>query len=550
MNHSPSAAQITTTGRWLALAAALLGWLFDGAEMGLFSMVGSTALENLLVDDGASTAEAKALIPIYFGVITAVFLVGAATGGVVFGWLGDRLGRVKAMSLSVLTFTLFTGLCAFAGSSNAINGWIAAPVQLAIFRFLASLGLGGEWSLGVALVMEVWPNRSRALMAGLIGAAANVGYLLVGAIGLMLNSILESLSTGLPNLGLSPEWTAYLTGYSGWRIMMLMGTLPALLTFLFRLFVPESEKWEHERGQGNTSHWRTKDLFGVLIGAAGALLIVYLWTPQFAALELPGIWWIRGLGTMAGLVIATMGYVYPVLRFIGRSNEAIQQSKSATTSQPLSSAEVLKRMLLAAVLSGVALLGTWGSTQWVPTWSKQLVTDQKIDAGWEEAATHAKEYGQMSIAFGAVVGTLIAALCGDWLGRRRTYFMFCVLGLISVLWLFLGHRTFGGSLLFSAFIAGILTASFYGWLPLYLPELFGTKLRATGQGFAFNFGRIIAAIGALQAGMLAKASGTTLWGFEIPSGYPLACSAISMIYLVGMAVIWTMPETKGQPLPE
>ena len=93
-----------------------------------------------------------------------------------FGWLGDRIGRVRAMSLSVLTYAVFTGLC----------GLAQTPIQLGILRFIASLGMGGEWALGVALVMEVWPNKSRAFMAGLIGAAANVGYMLVGVIGIGL----------------------------------------------------------------------------------------------------------------------------------------------------------------------------------------------------------------------------------------------------------------------------------------------------------------------------------------------------------------------------
>lgn len=542
--------RITTTGRWLALAAALLGWLFDGAEMGLFSMVGSTALENLLINDGATPVEAKSQTSVYFGLITAVFLVGAATGGVVFGWLGDRLGRVRAMSLSVLTFAIFTGLCAFAGSSATVNQWIAGPVQLAIFRFIASLGLGGEWALGVALVMEVWPNRSRGLMAGLIGAAANVGYLLVGAIGLVLNNLLVSIGNGLQTIGISAASAEHLTSYQGWRIMMLIGTLPALLTFLFRLFVPESEKWEHERGLGTTSHWRTHDLIGVMIGAAGALLIVFVWSPQFAKLDLSSAWLVRVMATLVGLSIATVGYLYPVIRFLNRSHDAEEAKPQAARVPSASTKSVIRRMLLAAVLSGVALLGTWGSTQWVPSWSKQMVSEKRIEPGWEEASVHAKEYGQMSIALGAVVGTLLAAMCGDWLGRRRTYFMFCILGLISVLWLFLGNRTFGTSLLLSSFVAGILTASFYGWLPLYLPELFSTKLRATGQGFAFNFGRIIAAIGALQAGMLTQAPSLNLLGITIPSGYPLACSSISMIYFVGMVVIWMMPETKGKPLPD
>ena len=146
-------------GAWLALTAALLGWMFDGAEMGVFSLVGRPALKDMM----PGVEEAK--IGLWLGVITAMFLVGAATGGVLFGWLGDRIGRVRAMTLSVLVYAAFTSLGGFAGS----------PLQLGVLRFIAALGMGGEWSLGVALVMEVFPNRSRAFMAGLIGAAANVG---------------------------------------------------------------------------------------------------------------------------------------------------------------------------------------------------------------------------------------------------------------------------------------------------------------------------------------------------------------------------------------
>src|SRR6185369_11845555 len=156
------------------------------------------------------------------------------TGGVLFGWLGDRIGRVRAMALSVLTYALFTGLCGIAGT----------PIQVGVLRFIASLGMGGEWSLGVALVMEVWPNRSRAFMAGLIGAAANVGYLLVGVVGMVLDPLLAgTIPHTLTSLGVSESNIAMLTAHKGWRLMMMMGTTPALLTFLFRMFVPESQKW-------------------------------------------------------------------------------------------------------------------------------------------------------------------------------------------------------------------------------------------------------------------------------------------------------------------
>src|SRR3984893_17306976 len=141
--------QVAGRGKWLALAAALLGWMFDGMEMGIFSMVGRPALRDLM----ASPSEDR--VGLWFGVITACFLVGAATGGVLFGWLGDRIGRVRAMTLSILTYALFSGLGAVA----------THPWHMVAVRFVAALGMGVEWSLGVALVMEVLGGRSRGLLA-------------------------------------------------------------------------------------------------------------------------------------------------------------------------------------------------------------------------------------------------------------------------------------------------------------------------------------------------------------------------------------------------
>src|SRR3979409_610235 len=143
-------------GKWMALTAALLGWLFDGLEMGLFPLVQKPALDELVGADQRT---------LWMGIMTSFFLVGAATGGVLFGWLGDRIGRVRSMMLSVLTYALVSGLCGLADQA-----W-----QIGILRFVAALGMGGEWSLGVALINEIWPDRSRAFLAGLIGAAANVG---------------------------------------------------------------------------------------------------------------------------------------------------------------------------------------------------------------------------------------------------------------------------------------------------------------------------------------------------------------------------------------
>src|SRR5437899_3152881 len=146
----PRQDQAPERGRWMALTAALLGWLFDGFEMGLFPNVARPALQELL--GAPARAVDDKVVMFWISLATAGFLVGAATGGVVFGWLGDRLGRVRAMTLSILTYSVFTGLCGFASEA-----W-----QVGVLRFIAALGMGGEWSLGVALVMEVWPNRLRA----------------------------------------------------------------------------------------------------------------------------------------------------------------------------------------------------------------------------------------------------------------------------------------------------------------------------------------------------------------------------------------------------
>jgi SHS family sialic acid transporter-like MFS transporter len=535
----------------MALVAALLGWMFDGAEMGVFSMVGRAAIKDLLAPAAGSVPVPEPLVGLIFGVVIATFLVGAATGGVLFGWLGDRIGRVRAMSLSVLTYALFTGLCGFAQS----------PLQLGVLRFIAALGMGGEWSLGVALVMEVWPNRSRALMAGLIGASANAGYLLVGVIGIGLTAMLSQCETWLSGLGLPDATVKMLVANKGWRLMMMLGTLPAALTFFFRMFVPESAKWEHERGQGGTSNWVTSDLLGVLVGMIGPGLIVWVWADERVSI----VW--RAAGTIIGLIIATAGYIYPVLRFLQRTFAGTSVANNET-------GRTIRRMLLAACLSGVALLGTWGSTQWAVTWSGQLTegsrqTDELAKLPAEESGNAAvsaltalqrwfhrviwknpREYTQMSTAVGAIVGTILAAMLGDWIGRRMAYCLLCLLSIASVLWFYQFHNTFGEEFLLAALVLGGCTASFYGWLPLYLPELFATRVRATGQGFGFNFGRILAAIGTLQIGSLLKLVDHYETCAGVKGGYPIACSFVCFVYVIGMALIWLAPETKGKPLPE
>jgi MFS transporter, SHS family, sialic acid transporter len=509
-------------GQWLTLAAALLGWMFDGLEMGLFPLVARPALRDLLSDP------TEAEVGRWFSVIIAGFLVGAATGGVLFGWLGDRIGRVRAMTLSVLTYAVFSGACGL-----STNVW-----QVAGLRFVASLGMGGEWSLGVALVMEVWPDRSRAWLAGVIGAAANLGYMAIALVALAMTGV-KDLSGSIASLGVGMETAAWLGANSGWRVLMLIGVLPAALTVLIQLFVPESGRWEAENRRGSTSHWQTRDLAGVLIGAAAGCGLIALWAVDDVRVST------RVAGSLLAIAVVTAGYLYPIVRYIQRAEaadrgrvddlpvppDALPADAGNTVPPGTALRAVIGRLMLAAALSGVALLGTWGSTQFAPTYADKL-TEGKVP--------EAKAYTQAAAAFGAMLGCVGAALAGGWLGRRITYAVLCVGSMASIAALYQLNDSYGPVYLWWAFVAGTITAAFYGWLPLYLPELFRTKVRATGQGFGFNFGRIIAAVGVLQLPVVMK---------QLDVGWQGACTAMSAVYLVGLGLIWLAPETKGRPLP-
>jgi MFS family permease len=316
---------------------------------------------------------------------------------------------------------------------------------------------------------------------------------------------------------LPAEWVAALSANSAWRALMLVGILPALLTLFIRLFVPESGDWRREQQRGKTTSWATRDLFGVVLGALACGGIMTVWAADAGA---P----IRLAVTAAGLLIVLAGYVYPVERYMGRSGE-----------DAASRGMIRRRLAVGAGLSAVPLLVTWASVMWTANWAGQL--GQQVG----EAGRYARQWTQFSSALGAVFGSFGGAMLGYLAGRRVAYTALCLGSLATALVFFQTNTAFDTWFLVSVFFLGFVTAAFYGWIPLYMPELFPTRVRATGQGFSYNFGRIIAAIGALQTGALLNSLG---------GSYPKACSLVSLIYLVGVGVICLAPETKGKPLPE
>lgn len=510
MSAASPASPALKRGQLMALIAAFLGWAFDGFEMGLFPLAGRPAIAEMLAQQNVGGLDQSK----WFAVIMAVFLVGAATGGVLFGWLGDKIGRVKAMALSIGTYAIFSGLGAF----------VNHPWELAVLRFIASLGMGGEWSLGVALVNEIWPGKSRAWVAGLIGAAANFGFLAVGLLSLGISEWMSHLNEWAVARNMSEETVTRWFSGSGWRLLMLSGAVPALLVFLVRMFVPESEKWEKEHASGHTSHWRTSELGGVAAGALAAMGIIYAWSPwgKDHAFNSAVAWLI----TVAGLVVVFWGYLRPVRGYLSR---AIAKNHVSTDEGRV----ILNRMLLGAGLAGVALLGTWGSIQWAPRWAGELAEASSANVH------HAIAYTQIATAAGAILIAFLAPLVGDLLGRRLTYMLCCLCSLAIAVAFFNLNDTVGSRFYIFAFFAGGITASFYGFFPLYFPELFPTSVRATGQGFCFNVGRVLAAIMGLQVPVI-------MGWFD--GDFAKAGTILASIYIVGALIIWLGPETKGKAL--
>jgi MFS family permease len=193
-----------TAQQWKSGVAAWLGWLFDGLDMHLYVLVAAPFVAELI----GATDTKNPDIGYYSSLIQAAFLIGWALGGGFFGRIADRLGRSRALMLTILTYALFTGMSFFAQT-----WW-----QLLIFRFVAALGIGGEWAVGASLLSETWPRRWRPWMAAILQTGVNLGV--------MLAALATFLLAAFP-----------------YRTVFLVGILPALLVLWIRRAVPEPEEW-------------------------------------------------------------------------------------------------------------------------------------------------------------------------------------------------------------------------------------------------------------------------------------------------------------------
>jgi MFS family permease len=224
-----------SAAQWKSGLAAWLGWLFDGLDMHLYTLVATPFVAALL--DLSDPRDPH--VRVYCSWIQAAFLLGWALGGGLFGRIGDRLGRSRALCLTILTYALFTGL-----SSIAQTWW-----HLLIFRFLAALGIGGEWAVGASLLSETWPRRWRPWIAAVLQSGVNVGILLASV-------------------------AAYLMAGTNPRLVFLVGVLPAWLVLWIRREVPEPEEWKKAAASAGARPPTIGDLFQP--GLRGISILVIL----------------------------------------------------------------------------------------------------------------------------------------------------------------------------------------------------------------------------------------------------------------------------------
>lgn len=427
---------------WLVIAAAWAGWGFDVFDALLFNFVAPNCVPALL-HLPAGTPEAQQAIVFWTGALSSMLLISWAAGGVLFGWIGDRIGRKRALFVTIAVYALGTALCA-----AATNIWM-----LVAFRTLASLGIGGEWGLGAALVAEAVPQHRRVEAGVILQTSSPLGLVLASAV----------------NYQIAGVWLAD-SPQTSWRFVFLAGLAPVLLAVFIRLFVHESTQWSAETVRMNPPSPR--ELF-----APGTLKL-----------------------TISGVTVAV-----------------------------------------------TALLTWWACNAFVPLLGSTLAGEHAAHLGLSADAARLlaetwKTRAANAFNIGGLVGSFAAIALAKPLGRRP---MFVIYFLFSAITLF---ATFGLNLaaptrLAMLFFVGAGVYGVFGTFPFYLPELFPARIRATGAGFCYNIGRVLAAVGPVFIGFVSARAGgssavinhTLLWVGLIPLAV-----AVSARYVI--------VETRSLPL--
>ena len=548
---------------WLVFAACTMGWTFDCLDAQLFALARQPALADL-----AGVAEDAPVVKYFAGLATSAMLIGWATGGIFFGIMGDRIGRVKVMFWTILSYSLFTGLCGAATST-----WM-----FVLFRLLTGLGIGGQFAVGVSLLAETMPNHARSRALGLLQAFATIGNMSAALIAMGLGQ--------LTAMGILPGGT--------WRWMFLIGVLPAALSVVVIRYLHEPEAWkkatesaEDKAKAGSlrelfgTPRWRHNVIFGMLLASVG---VIGLWGIGFFSIDLNRTvcrkWagkeelkeatepldqpFIGSLLARPELLDETAKQIKPTFllhedasnncpRLVYSAALALRLGDKENQKEGLTAEEALMPENITAYLEKqsklfpdeldacTSYLAAAAPAESLPSIVEAITARQtRINktVGWWGAIT------SMLFNAGAFFGIYAFAVVTERLGRRPTFTIFFLASLFSTVLAFLCMNK-PIDILWMVPLMGFFQLALFGGYTIYFPELFPARLRSTGISFCYNIGRYVAAFGPAMLGLLTQ---HVFSAYDEPMRY--AGAMMCGVFLIGIVLTWMLPETKGQPLPE
>ncbi len=449
-----------TAYHWFVFTMASLAWLFDCLDQQIFILVRKDALKHLL----PATMDASQ-IGAYSGYATSIFMVGWATGGLIFGSVGDWFGRAKTLTLTVLLYSVCTGLSAFS------TGW----VDFAVYRFITGMGVGGVFGLAVTLVADSLPSNSRTGALGTLQALSAVGNISSGLIYLFISRLVKG---------------NVIESSNSWKIMFLVGALPAFLCVFLQLKMKEPEAWLKARAEGKISGvkfgsytelfsdsvLRRNALFGMLLCVAGII----------------GVW---GIGFFAPDLVKDV--ITNNLRAEGASAERIAE-------------EVPRLVAYNGISQNIgAFIGMMGFAYVAQAFGRRIT---------------------FSIAFVLAMFSTIAYF--QTFNGIQHIWMTCVMGICQM-------SLFGG---FAIYLPELF--------PIRLRST-GTSFCYNVGRYVAASGPIT--LGLLQLRLAEKAKliadEVEASTYRIDA-FRDACSYMSVIFLVGLIAVYFLPETKGRPLPQ
>lgn len=400
-----------TAAQWKVLWAAMLGWGLDGMDVMLYAF----ALTAVQAEFHLSGADA--------GKPASIALLGAAFGGLLFGYIADRFGRARALIYSILFYSIFTAASATSHSLNALLVW----------RFLVGLGLGGEWAAGAALVSEAWPAEHRGKAIGIVQSGWAIGYIAAAMI------------------------SAAVLPTHGWRVLFLIGVAPAAFALWVWREVPEPEIWKNARSRRTSTF--AQDIRKMFSGA------------------------------------------------------------------------LLRPTLLAIVLTSCLLFAYWGLFTWIPTFLAKPVTAGGAGMSLVKSASWI-----VPMQIGAFAGYIFFGFIADAIGRRPSFVIF-VLGAALVVPIYALQGRSPAVLMILGPLVGFFGHGYFSVFGSMLAELFPSDIRGLAQGLCYNAGRLVSVFAPTTIGRIADLHGI---------GVAIACT--SVLYVVGAAVMYLLPETKGKQL--